>query len=73
MKKILAVTTLLLVIGNGYAQKEDASKYASAITATELQKHLAVIAGAEMEGRETASPAASVHIRPAASRRACAG
>ncbi len=53
MKKLLAVTTLLLVIGNAYAQKEDASKYASLITGTELQKHLAIIASDEMEGRET--------------------
>lgn len=38
------------------AQNEMASKYAATITPAELKKKLTVIAGADMEGRETAMP-----------------
>ena len=39
-----------------FAQKDVASKYAATITPSELKKKLTVIAGADMEGRETAMP-----------------
>ena len=40
-----------------FAQKKspDPKKYAATITADDLSKHLYIVAGAEMEGRETAS------------------
>ena len=48
----------LLVIGlfltiTTIAQPSDASKYASIISGRNLKKHLTIIAGDEMEGRET--------------------
>ncbi len=39
-----------------FAQNDAATKYAASITAADLKKHLSVVASAEMEGRETASP-----------------
>src|SRR6476469_8971528 len=53
MKKILL---LVLCAGtlHGFAQKPE--KFAKTITAEDLKKHLFVIAGPEMEGRETATP-----------------
>ena len=44
---------MLLFISNVFPQTDNASKYAAFITATDLQKHLTVIASDEMEGRET--------------------
>ena len=48
----------LLVIGlfltiTTFAQPSVASKYASIISGSNLKKHLTIIAGDEMEGRET--------------------
>jgi hypothetical protein len=53
MKKILL---LVLCAGtlHGFAQKPE--KFAKTINASDLKKHLFVIAGPEMEGRETATP-----------------
>ncbi|MEO8771221.1 MAG: M28 family peptidase [Ferruginibacter sp.] len=53
MKKIFVVTVLLFEMAAACAQTDDASKYASVITAADLQKHLTIIASDEMEGRET--------------------
>ncbi|MEO6670138.1 MAG: M28 family peptidase [Ferruginibacter sp.] len=53
MKKLFLVTALLFEIAMGMAQTDDASKYAAVITIADLQKHLTIIAGEEMEGRET--------------------
>lgn len=40
-----------------YAQKnKDAAKYAATITQKDLKEQLTIVAGAEMEGRETATP-----------------
>ena len=39
-----------------FAQNEDATKYASGITAADSKKHLSIVASAQMEGRETAMP-----------------
>lgn len=52
MKKLL----IILLIGSTtvFAQKEGKpEKFASSITVTDLKKHLYIIAGQEMEGRET--------------------
>src|SRR5687767_6117987 len=54
MKKIIAI--LLLIASPGvFAQKNNAGNYAKTITAADLQKHLYIVAGREMEGRETAT------------------
>lgn len=37
------------------SQQKEADKYASTITRYDLKKHLTIVAGAEMEGRETAT------------------
>ena len=54
MKKIFLLLNLSLfgqlVI---FAQKDNATKYATAITAADLKKYLTIIASDEMEGRET--------------------
>ncbi|MEO7524277.1 MAG: M28 family peptidase [Ferruginibacter sp.] len=52
MKKTLLVISLLLTIGHSSAQTGPA-KYASLITVDELKNKLIIIAGDEMEGRET--------------------
>lgn len=52
MKKIF-ILPLLLVCASGFAQMDDAAKYAGVIRTSELQKHLTVIASDEMQGRET--------------------
>ncbi len=52
MKKNFLVA-FVFFCGHAFAQKDDASKYASVITGTDLQKHLTIIASDEMEGRET--------------------
>lgn len=42
---------------NGFAQKKaDPAVFAKTITASDLKKHLSIIASAEMEGRDTPSP-----------------
>lgn len=61
MKKLL-ITAALLAGLCSYGQKQKqkeidfAGKYAETITATGLKEKLSIIAGSEMEGRETASP-----------------
>lgn len=52
MKKI-AFVPLLFICVQLFAQNDDASKYASVINVDGLKKHLTVIAGDEMQGRET--------------------
>lgn len=53
MQKIFI--TLLLSATGFISQAQLSEKYAATITAADLKKHLSVIAGAEMEGRETAT------------------
>lgn len=53
MKKILLVTCFLISINYSFAQTDAAAKYAAVITGKGLNKHLSIIAGSEMEGRET--------------------
>ena len=58
MKTVLNLSFLLLFFTSTFAQKTklaDPKKYASTITAADLSKHLYIVAGAEMEGRETAT------------------
>lgn len=57
MKKQLLSCLLPLLALSASAQKpEDAEKFASLVTAEGLKEKLTILAGAEMEGRETASP-----------------
>src|SRR5205809_3360132 len=53
MKKILLLSGLLLCLSVSFAQTDNAARYAAVITGAELKKQLTVIAGDEMEGRET--------------------
>jgi Zn-dependent M28 family amino/carboxypeptidase len=53
MKKLLFAICLFAGIGVSFAQTDVSSKYAAIINVTNLQKHLNIVAGAEMEGRET--------------------
>ena len=58
MKKLL-LPALLMAALSAFSQKQPvdfANKYAQTITPAALKEKLSVIAGAEMEGRETASP-----------------
>lgn len=51
--KGLLILPLLFYISISFAQKNNPEKFAATITISDLHKHLAVIAGEEMEGRET--------------------
>lgn len=55
MRKLVLPLALMLTV-NAMAQKSAADKYVSIITAKDLKAKLSVIAGAGMEGRETATP-----------------
>src|SRR4051794_32861641 len=50
--KIAPSAIVFLLCGSLYGQSNP-EKYASTITADDLKRHLLVIAGAQMEGRET--------------------
>lgn len=52
MKRIFLAFSLVLGLSVAIAQ-DPAAKYAGSITGDNLKKHLAIIAGPEMEGRET--------------------
>ncbi|MBI2730914.1 MAG: M28 family peptidase [Sphingobacteriales bacterium] len=53
MRNTCILLALLFTV-NGVAQNAIAKKFAETITADDLKKHLFIIAGPEMEGRETA-------------------
>lgn len=53
MKKLLFVSCLFAGISSSFAQADASAKYAAEITGKNLNKHLSIIASAEMEGRET--------------------
>jgi hypothetical protein len=63
MKRLFSLVLLLLFATHAtFAQKQkqitkvaDPQKYAATITAEDLSRHLYIVAGAEMEGRETAT------------------
>ena len=46
---------ILLLSGGLFAQDETAVKFAATVTAADLKTHLTIVAGKEMEGRETAT------------------
>lgn len=52
MKKLLIVPVFFFSVV-GSAQMDDPSRYAATITGESLKKHLTIIAGEEMQGRET--------------------
>lgn len=57
MRKLFIALLFLLPSILGIAQKkENAATYAKTITPADLKKHLYIVAGKEMEGRETATP-----------------
>jgi Zn-dependent M28 family amino/carboxypeptidase len=54
MKKVLPLTIIMLGLQIiAFAQQDSAARFASTITVEDLRKHLTVVAGDEMEGRET--------------------
>ncbi len=53
MKKLLFFVCLFAGTNVLFAQTDASAKYAALITGNNLNKHLSIIAGAEMEGRET--------------------
>ncbi len=53
MKKVFLLTCFFAAVQVSFAQSDAAAKYAANITGNNLQKHLSIIAGGEMEGRET--------------------
>ena len=54
MKKIISLAIALLALQLAtIAQEDNAQKFAATITTGDLKKHLTIIAGDEMEGRET--------------------
>lgn len=55
MKKIITAFALLLSLHINAQQKTTATKYAKTITPAGLKKKLTIIAGPQMEGRETAT------------------
>ncbi len=57
MKQLLLVLTILFSTSFAWAQKKDktAMDFSTIISAAELKKQLYVIAGPEMEGRNTPS------------------
>lgn len=55
MKKVFLLGNLCLYLNVLFAQSDEAQKYANTITSNDLKKHLTIIAGDAMEGRETAT------------------
>ena len=65
MKKLMILPLCFCAIFS-FAQKSNPQKFAATITVNDLHKHLAIIAGEEMEGRETGTPGqrkAAAYIR----------
>src|SRR5687768_4413927 len=55
MQKILFAFLLSALSATIAVAQQNPEKYAASITAEDLKKHLTIVAGAEMEGRETAT------------------
>lgn len=53
MKKLVVFVCMICLVQMSFAQKEVATKYANMVNQAFLKKHLTIIAGPEMEGRET--------------------
>jgi Zn-dependent M28 family amino/carboxypeptidase len=56
MRKIFLFVFVLTAFSSIAQKKAKPDTYAKTITAADLKKHLYIVAGAEMEGRETATP-----------------
>ncbi len=56
MNKILLVACLLLGLFGESQKISSPAAFAKTITAGDLKKHLSIVASAQMEGRETATP-----------------
>ncbi len=56
MKKLFLPVLLLVTVVSAAQKKSSPSAFAASITADDLKRHLYIIAGAEMEGRDTPSP-----------------
>ena len=56
MKKLFFVLLLLPPVFSIAQKKGNPATYAKTITTDDLRKHLYIVAGKEMEGRETATP-----------------
>lgn len=56
MKKLIAILLLMPSVVLVAQKKNSPAPYAKSITADDMQKHLYIVAGKEMEGRETATP-----------------
>src|SRR6476619_5521379 len=55
MRKLVVLSLSVLSLAAGAQQSGKPEKFAKTITAADLKKQLAVVAGPEMEGRETAT------------------
>jgi hypothetical protein len=55
MRKLLTIACSCIALGMQAQKTPDPKPYAATITAADLKKHLYIIAGKEMEGRETAT------------------
>src|SRR5215467_1291165 len=56
MRKLLTALGLLSTLFVSAQKKNDQTTFAKTITAADLKKNLYIVAGKEMEGRETATP-----------------
>jgi hypothetical protein len=56
MKKLFVILLLLPALFVTAQKKTDPTNFAKTITTDDLKKHLYIVAGKEMEGRETATP-----------------
>lgn len=56
MRKLLLPVLLIVTIGASAQKKNTPPYFAATITADDMKKHLYIIAGPEMEGRDTPSP-----------------
>jgi Zn-dependent M28 family amino/carboxypeptidase len=56
MRKLFTILLLMPALFGEAQKKANPSTFASTITADDLKKHLYIVAGKEMEGRETATP-----------------
>lgn len=56
MKKNFFITAAFFCYTAVFAQTGDAARFVETITTADLKKHLTIIAGDEMEGRETGTP-----------------
>ncbi len=53
---VLLLSVLVSFTSTAQKKNKSAEKFGKSITATDLKKHLYIVAGAEMEGRDTPSP-----------------